>query len=326
MMKIFSLLGNLILYILFIIESPIWLLIMIIGWIWRAIFGHEDKPQNINLNVTMLGASKSGKTSLLECMLSSMINTFPFLKIQGQSITLKFKSGKMTFKVDFHDFPGEWLDSDSESEKVSALMKKSSVIIIPVSAPFIMEENGKYKDLLKISEIEYLLRNDLLANNSGKLIILTPIMCEKYTKNTSDSQIMFEKITSAYKGVIKDVELYASKLAGKFAVVMIPVNTLGNSEFKEFKIESGNETPECVYSRDSSLQPESHNADQLVKLALIFMLREILRQDDLITDSDSRSDINKLIDAIKDGTKFYSPQNDPLFTEILFGREILTGA
>ena len=347
--------------VMLILLSPLLIIGSIGNWLWRAIFGHEDKSRNINLNinlnVTMLGAAKTGKTTLLACMLRELmsmskklsgfqagfqvtdydrlnelynmlvkLNVLPTENAERESISIKYKNA--AFKVSFYDFPGDWLNSDFESSNISSFMKDSSVIIIPVEMPLLIEENGKYKDVLKISELEYLIRNDLLANNSGKLIILAPVMCEKYR----NSQLIAEKVTSAYKGIIKDVELYASKLglAGNLAVAMIPVKILGNAEFEKFSVNPEDGLIESVYSRASNLPVESQNADQLIKLALLFLLREMLRQDDAVNDSSAkltcRADINKLIDQLRDTANFYSSNGDSLFIDILFGREIFTGA
>lgn len=60
------------------------------------------------------------------------------------NVTFANKKGKV--KIDFVDYPGEWLKDSSKNEDLQKEMEKSSVIIVAIDTPYMMEEKGKYND------------------------------------------------------------------------------------------------------------------------------------------------------------------------------------
>jgi GTPase SAR1 family protein len=133
------------------------------------------------LNVTMLGPGGVGKTSLLAAIYDQFYNvsqdlelvpdeeTKPFLNkriealksLVGENIqargglqstteprSFKFEFGQTgtnpSLKINFQDYPGEWLEQGGKLEKVKEFIRDSAAVLIPIDTPALMELEGKY--------------------------------------------------------------------------------------------------------------------------------------------------------------------------------------
>jgi len=273
----------------------------------KKIFSREKE-----LCITVFGPSGAGKTSLLACMseefnkadltgfLTADTNTFKTLKSAYEDLK-KMGSGEQRTirveplvpgndnlrehifmisgtKVKFFDFPGGWMIPDVSGEEkehydsVLDIVKKSMVVIIAIDTPYLMDNQGKYKEKAKVSEVEYFLQSSL--NNLSdpklvlpKLILLAPIKCEKYTRNLKDTAKLHETIKATYK---QTVDMVTKNYRDWLALAMMPIHTIGNVEFSHF---DNQHDDEMVFTRNK--QPFApRDADQPLRYAISFLLHQ----------------------------------------------------
>ena len=162
---------------------------------------------------------------------------------KGNSPTTILKAFRYTINVEkvkngldiiFYDIPGEWLrnnrknDRNKNIEKIQKYFKESSVVIIIVSAPSLMEKEGLYHELFNqpgiINDFIKILQNAEEIEES-KEFIFVPIKCEKYKNDLSKLKKEFEK---KYSDIIKDI------VKKGHICSYIPVETLGCVKFDHF--------------------------------------------------------------------------------------------
>jgi GTPase SAR1 family protein len=233
----------------------------------------------VDINITMLGPSRVGKTSLL----SSLYYQIPDV-IQDTNLSLKpeietavqldecleklknlandrelnlndgidgddvkksyyFSLGlaghKPAARLHFQDYPGGWIQNIKNSnsddlKQVKQFIRDSHAILIPIDTPAIFERNEE--DCNKINQIPTVCHlieeifNDCLHDDSlPRLIILVPLKCEKYMKNTEYKSQISNQIKQRYKKLFTYVS--QPNLSDKIAVVLTPVQTTGNVIF-----------------------------------------------------------------------------------------------
>ncbi len=76
------------------------------------------------------------------------------------------------------DYKGEHLTSDPKD--VTELIRKSSIILLPIDTPYLMENNGTYNE----EKNKVQLTTSFIINNldafQNKLVMIVPLKCEKY--------------------------------------------------------------------------------------------------------------------------------------------------
>ncbi|MFT4031055.1 MAG: hypothetical protein QM669_01420 [Siphonobacter sp.] len=145
------------------------------------------------------------------------------------------KDKKPKIELSFIDYPGEQLLNNRN--KVIERIKKCSVTIIAIDTPALMFKSAKE------NQIDFHKKKNLLADDSGensiieaifresykdleenKLVILSPVKCEKWMGDSS--KIMHENIKSGYKNLL---DFFSNALVkDKVAVIIAPIETLGN--------------------------------------------------------------------------------------------------
>lgn len=259
------------------------------------------------LRVTMLGPTGVGKTSLLAAMydqfdkvsqdlqLRADEDTAPILdkrlqdlkSMVGDSIKPKdgiagttgdepicyrFQFGETgvdpELEIQFQDYPGGWLEKTNQIEKVRTLIRESAAILIPIDAAILMENKGKYHEKFNQPDrINELLKTVYKNLDSPRLVILAPVKCEKYMQ-TNPKQL-FERVKEGYQKILN--QLAGEKLLPKVAVIITPVQTVGNIIFS--RIDDDNQI--TFYYRKRS--PTDPYQPKNTELPLRFLLRFLLR-------------------------------------------------
>lgn len=201
-------------------------------------------------------------------------------EIRKYHFTISGKSKRENIHVHFYDFPGGWLNSNEASnyQQVLEITKKSDVIMAIINMPYVREYNGKYIAKAKIDEIQKIIALSLQENNDrDKLILLVPMKCEAYIKDTESIYADIERLFN------DTIELVSGNK--RAAIGIVPVQTIGNAKFSMFNIEREEITGEFFRKPvNSKFSPE--NTDQPLRLALSFFMNHFdLPQDmnDILT-------------------------------------------
>ncbi len=143
--------------------------------------------------------------------------------------TFSFKMGKagrsQTLDIVIKDYPGEYLTS--QPEKVNKFITESSIVMVAIDTPYLMEDGGRYNE----SKNSVKLVTSFLKRNKdtiqGKMILLVPLKCERYFHDNHLNE-MKSRVKQTYS------ELIAFCKENNVACIITPIQTLGDVEFDCF--------------------------------------------------------------------------------------------
>jgi hypothetical protein len=320
--------------------------------VWKTLF---SIPQELPvLNVTMLGPSGVGKTSLLAAMYDQFDNVSRDLQLLAEeesqsdletrlkelksivtcsSIKLtddvtqtfnprsfKFEFGQTgtapALEINFQDYPGEWLKQDEQKNKVKDLIRESVAVLIPIDTPPLMERGGKYhEDFNHPTQLNDLFKTLYKDLDSPRLVILAPVKCEKYMKNPPE---LFRKVREGYQKMLN--QFASENLLPKVAVVITPVQTVGSVVFS--RVEEIDNQPIFYFRKP---QPSDPYQPKNTEVPLRYLLRFLLK---LHLDKRRASIFTRILDSFGGNaglrnavSRFAEPRPDE--AEIVQGIELL---
>lgn len=146
------------------------------------------------------------------------------------SIGIAEKRGKI--KVDFVDYPGEWLTDKDHKSDLLACMKNTQAIIVAIDTPHMMEEEGQFNEYRNFCRrTGEMLKMALEETTVGKkLILFVPLKCERYLDDDKMEEVR-AKTEDAYAELIR----YLTRSQTKYEVAVTPIFTLGGAEFSHFE-------------------------------------------------------------------------------------------
>jgi hypothetical protein len=233
---------------------------------------------------------------------------------------LKVAGKKSKYSINFIDIPGEWLYENPNSADIEKYVNESEIIIIAIDTPYLMEEMdekkgyGKYhEEYNRVFEITEFVTNKLdvgeADNAKDRMVMFVPLKCEKYYNAGH-----INEVNIAIKKGYEELFDYLSKPNVKkhIAVAILPILTIRNIEFLEFKELSNSERPvismyifnphikvqECVFDPKYCEQPviyilqyilnkvKNPNPNLLDKLKIWFL--------NLANDKDFQTEIENL--------------------------------
>lgn len=264
------------------------------------------------LKIAMLGASGVGKTSLLTAMyeqfestvgqtnlqltpdlkssailaqrlgeLKSLLDDFEAKGGIGTNVEprsfffdLGNKGKKPSLRLQFQDFPGEYLDAESRSEDkkfVQDMLTESVAVIIAIDAPALMEKDGKWHDYInRPQQIKNLFATVYQNMKSPRLVIFAPVRCEKYMQNMTSTTALLRRVKEGYSNLLN---LFGSDALLPWVVnVVTPVQTVGTVVFS--RIEVIDRKPHFYFhkiSHDADYRPQ--DSEQPLGYILRFALR-----------------------------------------------------
>ena len=197
--------------------------------------------------------------------------------------------------VDFriHDCPGSWLvtsQSRGNLDAVIEMAQRSSVIIVTISAPLLMETEGARSNGVLASTVNYVM-DKAFANDDGRehLILLVPTKCETYMQDAKLRARLHRRVEDEFSATIRLGEAPAYR--GRLTVAYLPVQTVGNVRFKEFW--EGEE----IYLKNVKRSFSPENVDHLAYWLLAFLMRQYA----LIDTSLDVEDVNSLFTDLAGG-------------------------
>ncbi|MBO0348866.1 hypothetical protein J0895_07085 [Phormidium pseudopriestleyi FRX01] len=324
---------------------------------WKIFNREQHLP---TLNVAMLGARGVGKTSLLAAMYDQFENVSKDLQLvadagtksvldkrlkelkslEGNNIkfrspllggndlrTFKFEFGETgtapSLEINFYDYPGGWLIDPTHLAKVQDLIYQSAAVLIPIDTPALMEKGGKYhEDLNHPTEINDVFKKVYKDLDSPRLVILTPVKCEKYIKNNPSE--LFTRVKQGYRKLLNQFD--SNNLASKVAVVIIPVQTIGSVELSYIEDDKTHNEPIFYFWK---LQADSMYQPKNTEVPLRYLLRFLLK---LHLDNKPSSILTRIQHFLANNTgkntnlrnavsRFADPKSDDV--EIVQGSEFL---
>ncbi len=143
--------------------------------------------------------------------------------------TFSFEMGKTgrahTVNINIKDFPGEFLSS--QPDKVAQFICESSVVMVAIDTPYLIEEDGLYnEDKNEVQLVTSFLRSNK-ESIKDKLILLVPLKSERYFHDGK-----LQKLNERVKGAYADLISLCKE--ANIACAITPIQTLGHVEFDAF--------------------------------------------------------------------------------------------
>ncbi len=318
----------------------------------RQLFKGEQKLPA--LNVTMLGPSGVGKTSLLAAMYDQFENVSqdlqlvadgdskPILdgrlkelkslvgdsikvrgglKTTGEPRSFRFELGETgaaaSLEINFQDYPGEYLEQSGRLQEVKGFIRGSAAVLIPIDTPPLMEREGRHHDRFnQPSELSDLFKKVYKDLDSPRLVILAPVKCEKYMQNAPE---LFRRVKQGYQKILN--QFASDKLLPKVAVAIAPVQTVGSVVFS--RVEEDEDKQPIFYYRKP--QPKDPYRPQSTEVPLRYLLRFLVK---LHLDKRARNPLYRALDSFNSNaslrnavSRFALPRRDEV--EIVQGLNLL---
>ncbi len=205
-------------------------------------------------------------------------------------------SGKKFMKLRFTDTSGEYFNPHAAPEQkdyVKQQLNQCDAIVIPIDSTALMEkktgrvsrgEIGTWHEEKNNSKrITQLLKDAFYNVSSPRLVILAPIKCEAYTKTSADAELLLHNLKIAY---VELLEFFKSdSLINKVAVVVTPVQTIGNVTFGYHKTEN-NFTKFYYYKTPINAPYQPKNGDQPLRYILLFLMNVLLENKNKILQTE----------------------------------------
>lgn len=208
-------------------------------------------------------------------------------KEYGIDISLNSKpNGKIHFS--FIDFPGEWLHNDENSEQLKNIVASSSVILVAIDTPHLMEEApnesssaiGKYNNSRNRTGVICDFLKELELNDKGKMVLFVPLKCERYLHDNK-MNLVNERVHTAYKVFFDYINNEYNRT--KCTVAITPIFSFGTVEFARFErngadivIDEKYRTPKYPlyqFTDKAGNEPEPKYCEQPLLYVLLYVLK-----------------------------------------------------
>jgi Double-GTPase 2 len=222
-------------------------------------------------------------------------------------------SGKKFMKLRFTDPSGEYFNPDAAPEQkdyIKQQLNQCDAIVIPIDATALMQkktgrvnhgELGTWHEEKNNSQRITQLLKDAFSNvNSPRLVILAPIKCEAYTRTSTDAESLLYHLKTGY-GELLDF-LKSDSLINKVAVVVTPVQTIGNITFSHYKTDENNFTKFYYHKTPINAPYQPKDGEQPLRYILLFLINVFLENKKLVLqrEKDNLQKLETTLHAEKD--------------------------
>lgn len=198
-------------------------------------------------------------------------------------------SKERTFlQLKFTDPSGEYFNLDVNKEAkeyVEQELRECDALIIPIDATALMQkkmgmvnsdEIGQWHDEFNAPDhITELIRNAYINLKVPRLIILAPIKCETYTQTKRDADNLLHHVRLGYQKLLEF--LRSENLWDKVAVVVTPVETIGNVKFAYTTTDKDGFTKFEYHKTPINAPYQPKYGDQPIRYILLFLINLYLQ-------------------------------------------------
>lgn len=217
--------------------------------------------------------------------LKSLPDTFKSVKAEGgiagsneiSNFTFSLrKRGTMTssLKLHFLDYPGGY--HKNKESYITQQLTQCVAVLIAIDAAALMEEDGQWHEYVnRPQQVTELFEKTYTDLDSPRLVILAPVKCEKYMKDSESTRRLHKTIREKYKNLLNHFRSQA--LLPKVAVVITPVQTVGSVFFS--CIEVVGKEPQFVFRKPNSSDTYNpQGSEQPLRYLLSFLLKRHIEQ------------------------------------------------
>lgn len=193
------------------------------------------------------------------------------------------KNKKPKVQLVLRDYPGEQLVDNSK--EVIHRIRECAVTMIAIDTPALMVENdrlhssGFHKDRNLFergrngtANLHTIFQEAYKGLREKKLVILVPVKCEKWMKDSASANQLLDRIKTGYQSLF---DLFASEdMQDNVAVVVTPVETLGNVVYA-YMDKPESYSPRFM-KRGISAEYDPRYCDQPLRYILRFVLKRFL--------------------------------------------------
>ena len=189
-------------------------------------------------------ASIASKLSEVKSMLAEhsgktiIVNSGKTNKKWDYNLELTLTGTNDSMNITFTDVNGEFFEGGNiHQEEVVKLVQEYDVFIVAIDTPFMMESRNDNSDLVDsivnraynctLSIHTFLTQINDNDGKDAKLVIFTPIKCERWAKNNQLDDVV-EAVKEDYKTSITALRKYKS-----VQIEILPVQTVGTAVFSE---------------------------------------------------------------------------------------------
>lgn len=191
-----------------------------------------------------------------------------------------------SLKIQFIDYPGEYISARARPEQnnyIKELLRRSAAAVVAIDAPALIEEDGQWHERInQPKKVLEMFKAAYQGLNGPRLVLLTPMRCEKYLKakeeNKKEREKKEEELARNFKKTVIDqyadlLRFFRSEhLETNVAVVITPVQTLGNAVFSHIKM--NNDTPVFVFRKwKLAVEYKPQDCEQPLRYLLRFLLK-----------------------------------------------------
>jgi len=195
--------------------------------------------------------------------------------------------GKKFMGLRFTDPSGEYFNTDAAQEQkdyIKQQLNQCDAILIPIDATALMQkktgrvsygEIGTWHEEKNNSQrITQLIKDAFSHIDSPRLVIFAPIKCEAYTKTSTDAENLLYHLKTGYSRLLDFFK--SDALINKVAVVVTPVQTIGNITFSHYKTDENNFTKFYYHKTPINAPYQPKDGEQPLRYILLFLINVFL--------------------------------------------------
>ena len=212
-----------------------------------------------------------------------------------------------SLNISFYDYVGGWVTDKefkqteqavNDYHKVVDAVKKADVVLVVINTPYLMDAPDRKgadqtnNERCAVKCIEDILKEGLKLERTDRerLVVFVPLKCEKWMENPESRKELNNRVKALFDSTMKLGDDPDSKIKGRnpFAMLLLPVQTMGNMVFSTFRKdypvddETGGTKPaekilkivEETYAKKAGSTFTPQNVDLLANYILSFLLRQ----------------------------------------------------